>query len=107
MAATEQEKIPVFGTLVSGVPDGQVVDTDNIRDPNLNDRTQSDINAEALGKKNWVNVDTFADLPNVGDVNTLYFTRDNQFLWEYKVTTGYGLLSDNWRSLVAIHGSIS
>ena len=107
MAATEQEKITVFGTLVSGVPDGQVVDTDNIRDPNLNDLTQSEINAQALGKKTWAAYDSYADFPNVGDVNTLYFSRDNGFIWEYNTTTGYGLLSDNWRSLVAIHGSIS
>ena len=107
MAATEQEKIPVIGTLVTGVPGGQVVDTDNIRDPNLNDRTQSDINAEALGKKTWAAYDSYTDLPVVGNTNTLYFTRDNGYIWEYSVSNGYTILSDNWRSLKAINGIIN
>ena len=106
MAATEEEKIPVIGTLVTGVPGGQVVDTDNIRDPNMNDMTQSEINAQQAGKKPYKAYPSYADFPVVGTPDTLYFSKDNGFIWEYKVGTGYSLLSDNWRSLVAIHGHI-
>lgn len=106
MAATENEKIPVYGTLITGVPDGQVVDTDNIRDPNMENMTQSQINAQQASKKPYLTFPTYADFPLVGVPDTIYISENNKFEWEYKVGTGYSLLTDNWRSLVAIHGNI-